>query len=196
MKSALAFLIAMIVILLGTTPVRAANSLPLRTNERNVRYDGPESWVAFEEQMKDQERKDQVAGISYMVSGGIATLGGIAGAQNSTDVLSRGIFAISQTLGVAALGYGASLYWNGNDYASFYRAVRDSSLSSAQKTELLQKFLANERAQNDRSRWIHITTHGLLAAVNFYSASQEENKDVRSLLQLLGVVNVVIAFTW
>lgn len=181
----------MAVLLLAAPPVRAGDN-------KHLLYDGPATWAEFEVDMRKREHADEVVGLSYMVSGGIAMIGGIIGVQSSPDPYSRGFFAISETLGIAALGYGASIYWNGNEYSSFYRAVRDSSLPPAQKTELLRKFLENERAEYQRAEWIRIATYSLLAAVNFYAASQEPNPDVRRLLQFLGGVNLVLAFscTW
>lgn len=184
----LAIALFLILLLAGATPVRAG--------EKDIRYDGPDSWAEFEAAMQEREHQDRVAGLSYLLSGAIATVGGIAGSATNDDGFSRSVFAISQTLGIAAMGYGASLYWNGNDYASFYRSVRDSSLSPAQKTELLKRFLAYERNERDRARWIRFGTHALLAAVNFYSASQEDNRDVRSVLQFLGGVNVILAVSY
>lgn len=161
-----------------------------------VHYDGPESWSDFEAYMKDRENSDRIEGMSYIVGGSIATLGGLTGYYSSTDVLSRGVFAVSQTLGVVSIGYGASVYWNGNDYSSFFRAVRDSSLSQAQKTEVLRNFLENEREARNRARWIGFGTQLLLATVNFYSASKEGDRDLRNLFQFMGFLNIGIAFAY
>lgn len=161
-----------------------------------VDYVGPEEWEQFDQFMLEREREDEITGLSYLISGALATVGGNVGYYSSTDPFSRGAFALTQSVGIVAMGYGASIYWNGNDFGSFYRAVRDSSLSPGQKTELLQRFLQNERAQKERSRWIRMGTHVLLAAVNLYSASQEQDKDVKRLFQFLGGVNAVIAFTY
>lgn len=161
-----------------------------------VRYEGPESWTNFETYMREREHADRIEGLSYMIGGSIATLGGVAGYYSATDVLSRGVFAVSQTLGVVSIGYGASIYWNGNDYSSFYRAVRDSSLTPAQKTEVLKNFLENEREARVRSEWIGFGTQLLLATVNFYSASKEKDRDLRNLFQLMGALNIGIAFAY
>lgn len=159
-------------------------------------YDGPPSWQNFDDFMKQREQEDEITGLSYLISGAIATVGGSVGYYGSSDTFSRGAYAITQSVGVAALGYGATIYFNGNEYDSFYRAVRDSSLSSAQKNEVLQRFLANEKEQHDRARWIRVATHTLLAALNFYSAAHEKDKDVRNIFQFLGGVNAVIAVSY
>lgn len=188
MKTLLAVSAILACLLLRAGDVRAA--------AEDIRYDGPDTWEHFQKFMDEREEKDRVTGLSYMISGALATVGGVAGYYGTTDTFSRGAFAVSQTLGVAALGYGASVYWNGNTYNSFYRAVRDSALSPQQKSDLLVRYMRNERIERDRNRWIRIGVHTLLAGMNFYSANREENRDVRNLLQFLGAVNVVIALSF
>lgn len=162
----------------------------------DVIYDGPADWSKFDQFMIDRQKEDEITGLSYLLSGALATIGGNIGYYSSSDSFSRGAYALTQSVGIVAIGYGASIYWNGNEFDSFYRAVRDSSLTPLQKTEILQKFLSNEKSQRERTRWIRMGTHALLAAVNFYSASQEKDKDVKSIFQFLGGVNALLAFTY
>ncbi len=184
MKSALTIFV--VLFLGGLESVRAAST----------HYTGPETWVDFQRTMDEQAEKDRITGLSYMLSGGVATLGGIAGYASADDSLSKGAFAIAQTVGVAAIGFGASTYWNGNEYRSFYLAVRESQLTTEQKTDLLRRYLAHEKEQRQHSRWIRAATHFALGALNFYSASREPNADVRGLFQFLGTVNAVIGFSY
>lgn len=86
-------------------------------------YGGPVQWESFKRYMKDRQEEDHIRGVSYMISGTVAVLGGVAGYYNSEDSFSRGIYAIAQSVGVAAIGYGANKYWNGNEYNSFFYAV-------------------------------------------------------------------------
>ncbi|RYZ66893.1 MAG: hypothetical protein EOP09_11965, partial [Proteobacteria bacterium] len=85
-------------------------------------YLGPVKWDSFHKYMEERNEQDRVRGISYMVSGTIAAVGGVLGYYSSDDSLSRGIYAIAQSVGVAAIGYGANTYWIGNEYNSFYYA--------------------------------------------------------------------------
>ncbi|MBX2988979.1 MAG: hypothetical protein KF802_13910 [Bdellovibrionaceae bacterium] len=171
-------------------------ALPVTVFADEILYDGTAQWQDFENFMRNREEEERVTGISYMISGAVATLGGLVGYQSSQDNFSRSAYAIAQSVGIGALGYGASIYWNGNEYDSFYRAVRGSSLTPMQKNELLARFLSNEKSERRRARWIRVGTHTLLAVVNFYAASQESNRDVRNLLQFMGGVNAVIAFSY
>ncbi|RYF53472.1 MAG: hypothetical protein EOO39_40730 [Cytophagaceae bacterium] len=159
-------------------------------------YQGPVQWDSFHRYMQERNEDDQIKGISYMVSGAIATVGGVAGYYASNDTLSRGIYAVAQSVGVAAIGYGANTYWIGNEYNSFHYALEGSSLSPGQKSELLSRFLERDRDQRQKANWIKIATHSLIALANLYSASHEEDKTVRGVLHFLAGTNAVIAFSY
>lgn len=166
------------------------------TTPADTQYGGPVQWNSFQQYMQERQEEDRVRGMSYMISGAIATIGGVAGYYNSEDSFSRGLYAIAQSVGVAAIGYGANSYWNGNEYNSFYYAVEGAHLTSAQKAELLQRFLEKEKDERRRSRWIKVATHSLIAVANLYSASHESDRNVRGVLNFLAGTNAVIAFSY
>jgi len=170
--------------------------LPVWAFTTEMSYDGPVNWSSFHDYMEAQQKEDRLTGASYMISGVVATVGGVVGYYNSEDSFSRGVYAIAQSVGVAAIGYGAHRYWNGNDYNAFFHAVEGSNLSSAQKVEVLRRFLEWERGERNKSRWIKIATHSLISVVNLYSASREEDKDVRGVLHFLAGTNAIIAFSY
>jgi hypothetical protein len=159
-------------------------------------YGGPTQWDSFRHYMKERQEDDRIRGMSYMISGAIATVGGIAGYYNADDSFNRGVYAIVQSVGVAAIGYGANSYWNGNEYNSFFYAVEGAHLTGAQKAELLQRFLEKEKEQRRRSRWINVATHSLIAVANLYSASHEQDRNVRGVLNFLAGTNAIIAFSY
>lgn len=162
----------------------------------HVDYQGPLHWDSFRSYMLEREKEDRIMGLSYMISGAVATVGGIAGYYNSEDSFSRGVYAIAQSVGVAAIGYGANRYWNGNEYSSFYYALDGAPLTSEQKLEVLKRYLEKEKDEREKSRWIKIATHSLIAVVNFYSASHEEDRNVRGVLNFLGGANAIIALSY
>jgi hypothetical protein len=162
----------------------------------DIIYEGPADWSSFDKFMNSKAREDEISGISYMISGVIASVGGAVGYYSSEDPNSRGLYAVAESVGVAALGYGATVYFVGNEYVSFYRAVDGSRLSPLQKTEILKRFLDNEKKENERRRWIKVATHSLIAAINFYSASRDEDRNIRGVLNFLGAVNLVMAATY
>lgn len=159
-------------------------------------YLGPTDWDAFHHYMDGRLHDDHVLGTSYMISGVVATVGGVIGYYSSADPVSRGVYAVAQSVGVAAIGFGANLYWIGNEYNSFYYAVDSSNLTSAQKTEVLARYLAREREYRKKSNWINVVTHSLIAGVNFYSANREPDRTVRGILYFLAGTNLAIAFAY
>ncbi len=159
-------------------------------------YEGPTTWQDFESYMQERERLDQIRGLSYMLSGAVATAGGLAGYNSTQDSFGRSVYAIAQTVGIAAMGYGASVYWNGNEYDSLYGSLKGSSLSTDQKTEIIMRYLSIERRERERDRWIQFGTSVLLAVVNFSSAEKEKDPNVKGVLQFLGTVNAVFALTY
>lgn len=162
----------------------------------DTEYGGLVQWQSFQRYMKERQEEDRILGMSYMISGAVATLGGVAGYYNSEDSFSRGLYAIAQSVGVAAIGYGANSYWNGNEYNSFFYAVEGAHLTPGQKAELLQRFLEKEKDERRRSRWIKVATHSLIAVANLYSASHESDRNVRGVLNFLAGTNAVIAFSY
>lgn len=169
-------------------------SLPVFAED--ISYQGPAEWSSFNKFMEKREREDRISGISYMISGVAATVGGSVGYYSSQDSFSRGLYALAQSVGVAAVGYGATFYFVGNEYTSFYKAVDGSRLTPAQKSEILKRFLDQEKAEYDRRRWIKVVTHSLIAVSNFYSASRDEDRNIRGVLNFLGIINVAMAVTY
>jgi hypothetical protein len=159
-------------------------------------YTGTAQWEPFQKYMEVRQEQDRVLGTSYLISGLVATAGGLAGYYNSEDPFSRGVYAVSQSVGVAAIGYGASQYWIGNEYNSFFYAVNSAALSPEQKSDLLRRFLERDREARQKTRWIKVATHSLLALVNLYNSTREDDKTVRSVLQFLSGTNAVIAFSY
>ncbi|MBK9321881.1 MAG: hypothetical protein IPM97_02795 [Bdellovibrionaceae bacterium] len=159
-------------------------------------YLGPVDWDSFHGYMQKRKHEDHVLGTSYMISGVVAIAGGVIGYYSSSDPLSRGVYAVAQSVGVAAIGYGANVYWIGNEYNSFYHAIEGSTLTRAQKSEVLTRFLVRDREYRKKANWIQVATHSLVAAVNFYSATREEDRTVRNLLYFLAGTNAAIAFSY
>jgi hypothetical protein len=159
-------------------------------------YEGQAQWDEFKKFTIAQQEQDEETGMSYMISGAVATVGGAYGFSASEEVFSRSIFAITSSLGIAAIGLGANYYFTGNEVTSFYYAVEHTSLSAAQKNELLRNYLERERKARETRRWIQVATHALIAAVNFYGASQTHDDGAKSVFYFLGGVNTLMAVTY
>lgn len=164
--------------------------------ERQSYYDGGAQWKEFKEFVIDQRVEDEKLGLSYMISGAVATVGGVYGYYAAEEVFSRSMFAITSTIGIAAIGLGASYYWTGNEYDSFYYALEGSGLSVTERNKILQRYLEKEKAERENRKWIRVATHALIAAVNFYGASQESNNDAKAIFLFLGGANAVLAVSY
>ena len=159
-------------------------------------FKGPAQWKEFREFVLEEQRRDEERGLSYMISGGIAALGGTVAYHSADEAFSRAMYAVTANIGIAAVGLGASYYWTGNENDSFYHAIEGSSLSLKQKNEVLERYLWRQRQERDHKRWIQAATHALVAAVNLYSAHQEQNEDIQSVFYFLGGANAIIALTY
>lgn len=163
---------------------------------RELPYDGAENWHEFKSYIIQQQEADEKAGLSYMISGTIAAVGGSIAYYQSEEIFSRTIFAISSNIGLAAIGLGATYYWTSSSSESFFFAIDGSSLSLAEKNEVLQRYLFKEREEKENRRWIRVATHTLIAAANLYSASQESNTEIRSVFYFLGGANALLALSY
>jgi hypothetical protein len=159
-------------------------------------YQGLPEWSQFKQFIREQQEEDERLGLSYMISGGLAAVGGVIGYDLSNDPLSRSVYALTSTVGIAAIGLGASHYWTGNEYDSFFFALEHSNISVQEKNRILQKYLEKEHDKREARRWIRVVTHSLIAVANFYSASREPNGDVKPVFIFLGTVNTVLAISY
>lgn len=159
-------------------------------------YHGVPQWTEFRQFMREQEAQDETLGLSYMISGSIAAVGGVIGYDRAEDPLSRSVYAITSTVGLAAIGLGASYYWAGNDYSSFYYAIEGSGVSLQERNRILQRYMEKEKEIRETRKWIRVVTHALIATTNFYSACHEKNTEVKPVFVFLGLANAVLAVSY
>jgi hypothetical protein len=154
------------------------------------------TWDTFSHEMIHQEHEDYRDGLSYIISGSLALAGGIAGANISHDPLEVGVYTLFQTIGVASVGYGAYIWKIGGEDRSLFETLRVARLSPQQKSAFLDAHKAQAALRAKRERWIKIVTHGLIAGLNFYNASQQQNETVRTGLYFIGGVNLLAAVSY
>lgn len=171
-------------------------SSPSWGQKREVDYQGSANWNEFRSFVLHQQKEDERTGWAYMISGTIAAVGGTLGYRQSEEIFSRTIFAITSNIGLAAIGMGATYYLTGSEVDSFFYALDGSSLSLAEKNEVLHRFLQKEREEKEKRKWIRVATHALLAVANFYSASHEDSPEVQSVFYFLGGANTLLAVTY
>ncbi len=181
------FIIALVLVLSAAVPGYAF--------ERGSAYKGKAEWNEFQSYITQQEEQNRHLGLSYLISGGIAAVGGAIGYQQSDDILSRSVFVIASNMGIAAFRWGATYYFTSSEISSFYHSLEGSSLTAAQKNEVLQRYLKREKEEQEKRRWIGVATHVLLAGLNFYSASQEHDSNIKSMFYVLGGANTILAIS-
>jgi hypothetical protein len=73
-----------------------------------------------------------------------------------------------------------------------------SSLSDKQKTQVLRAYYYQKKNRLQKERLIKAITHSLIAAVNIYNASQQDEsaKDVRNALYFIGGINTLAAISY
>lgn len=150
------------------------------------------SWENFQRMMAEQKRSNETEGMAYVISGSMAFLGGIVGYQNSTDLFAKGAYALSQSLGVAAVGYGAHLRLVGHQDQVLYDLARtDHFLNPVQRDQFVKIYFELEAKREKESQKIAALTHGLLAGLNLYNGAMAKNEDLRSTLYFIAAINVL-----
>lgn len=182
-----AWIFVVILSLLTSNFARAAEPVDVNSSR---------DWKTFDSAMSSIADDDRAIGTSYLISGGLVTLGSIAGYYSTDDSTSKVIYAFSQSLGIAAIGYGSAKLFIGHEYSSFYAAVKGTNLSNEQKNNLLRIYLENEKEKRESLRKIKIATHLLLGAVNLYSATREKDNNVKSVFTFLSGINFAIALAY
>lgn len=165
----------------------------LKTVRRELDVYSISNWNDFDRSMKIQYEKDEQDGTAYLISGALLIVGGTVGYSNSSNSVEKLGFSISQSLGVAGLGYGAYLSFIGRDHSPFYESLSQSSLNSQQKDELVGIYMKKVRKNQDTEKWIRVASHASVAGINFYNASREEDRDLQAGLMVLGLVNALAA---
>jgi hypothetical protein len=161
-------------------------------SDSSVYYKGEPSWDQFSQFVENDTARERSEGTAYLVSGALGLVGATIGYQQTTDPFARTVFTISQSMGIAAMGYGTYLLEIGNEYRAFHRAVNStSSLRPGQRDELLGHFLAEKAEINRKIRMIRAFTHGFIAAVNLYNGSRESDPNLRGLHFFIAGINLV-----
>lgn len=173
----------------------AINQMRVSSNEVKTSNEALR-WEQFSKEMEKQEYDDYRNGMSYIISGSIALAGGLLGDTITNDYMEKGIYTIFQTIGVASIGYGAYVWKIGSNDRSFYKTLELSKLSVEQKMLLLRSYNHQKKLTERNERIIRAITHGLIAGLNFYSASRQKNDSVKNGLNFVGGVNLLAAFSF
>lgn len=153
-------------------------------------------WEDFSYQVEQQKEKDRKNGLSYVISGSLALVGGLLGNGMSDDAAEKGIYTIFQTIGIASIGYGAYRWQIGGEERSLYQTLQYSNLTPIQKTQFLKAYLLQKADREKRDRLIRAITHSLIAALNFYNASTQKQDGLKNTLYFIGGANLLAAISF
>ncbi len=153
-------------------------------------------WEDFSKDVELQKEKDRKNGLSYIISGTLALAGGILGSNVVEDTAEKGIYTVFQTIGVASIGYGAYIWQIGGEERSVFQTLQYSKLTSEQKTQFLRAYNFQRKEKEKKDRNIRAITHGLIAGLNFYNASQQKQDGLKSTLNFIGGVNLLAAISF
>jgi hypothetical protein len=191
-----ALLLAMIV---SWGAVGGAQTKLLHLNEPTFKTSNSfdREWSAFEKAMKEKQDKDRIDGISYLISGSLALIGGLFGQAATKDPMEKGVYTLFQSIGVASIGYGIFTWKLGDEDRWFYDIMgASSSLSERDRVTMINAYYKSKAAREKRQKFVRALTHGLIAALNFYGATQQTNESVKNALMFLGGVNTLAAVSF
>ncbi len=154
-------------------------------------------WNEFDHKMKEKKQKDRVDGISYVVSGTLALVGGLLGQGASKDPLEKGVYTLFQSIGVASIGFGIYNWKLGDEDRWFYDIVESApSVSMQDRVAMVRSFNKTKASREKEQKFVRALTHGLIAALNIYGATQQTNESVKNALYFLGGVNTLAAISF
>lgn len=155
------------------------------------------SWHAFELSVQKENFRDSNDGLSYILSGSLAVIAGFAGQGVSSDPLEKGVYTLFQSIGIAAIGYGSYSLMVGNDDKLLYSALEGQpNMSLHERTEFLRNYGRLKRERERKERIVKAITHGMIAALNIYTATQQKPGPVQNALYFIGGVNVLATISY
>lgn len=172
-------------------------SLSTRAAENEFQFTSTK-WEDFSHEVELQKEVDRRNGISYLISGSLALVGGILGNRMTDDAAEKGIYTVFQTIGVASIGYGISIWQIGGEERGLYQTLQSARLAPEQKTQFLKAYNFQKKERERKDHIIRAVTHGLIAGLNIYNASEQKQEGLRNSLYFIGSVNLLasVSFTF
>jgi hypothetical protein len=150
------------------------------------------TWEEFAVRVNDQTQKESVNGWSYIISGSLALVGGQVGQGLAQDAFEKGIYTVFQSIGIASIGYGGYTWAIGGEDRHLYDVLSATTeLKSKDKTAVVREYYRAKAEREKRERLVRAVTHGLIATLNLYNASQQDNGPVRNALFFVGGINLL-----
>jgi len=155
-----------------------------------------QTYSDFQEQVKAQSEKSRQEGMSMLLSGGLAFVGGAYGWSSAKKPVEKAFYSIAQSLGLLAIGYGAEAYYLKQDDEIFLQVLTLDSLTSAQKDQMVQSYLRERKDREESLVWIRRVSFGLSGLLNLVEASQVKDQTLQNFLYVTAGVQLVWAFTF
>ena len=150
------------------------------------------TWKSYASEIRQRTIEDRKQGISYVISGAVAYLGGWTGAEMIKDPIEKGAYNIIQTVGLASLSYGIYTWKVGDKDRQLFKTMLHSDfLTQKQKTDFLRLYYTEQRARDETLRWMRVAAHGLIGLQNIYSATRQENGTLQSVFYFVGGINIL-----
>lgn len=155
---------------------------------RDLDLQDASTWEEFRSIIQKQEESEKLNGQAYMISGALLVLGGMVGYHNAHTSVEKLAYSVTQSLGVAGVGYGAFLSAVGSPPRRFYQTVEASQgLSAQNKNELVRNYVTYLKEDRSNEKMIKIVTHALVSAVNIYNGMREQGELRQGLIALGGI---------
>lgn len=155
------------------------------------------AWNRSYKLFEQQRTRETLEGKSYLISGGIALIGGLVGNSVTGDPFEKAVYAVFQTIGVASIGYGAFKIQVGREEAPIFEALAKSHhLSPEQKYKFLMTYRSELESRAQKENKIKAITHGLISLLNIVSAGQQSTEGVKGALYFLGTANMLAAISY
>lgn len=164
-------------------------------SDPNLEYKN--QWREVNKNYLKQQSSDYQAGISYIISGTIALAGGLVGGQITSDPIERGLYVVFQSIGVASIGYGAYKWKIGDDDRLLTKSLANTEgLTEKNRIQFMQTYQFQKSQFEATERKIKAITHGLIAAINLYNASKQDQDGIKNSLYFIGGVNLLAAISF
>lgn len=154
------------------------------------------SYANFAEQVKVESELKKTDGLSYMLSGGVALIGGGYGWSHGEKSVEKGFYSLAQSLGILAIGYGAEAYFLRGDDELFLQVLSSGDLTQVQKDRMVESYLMEKRQREEDVQWIRKTTFGLAGLLNMIYASQAKDSTLQNFLYVTAGVQLAWAFSF
>jgi hypothetical protein len=155
-----------------------------------------ETYKEFNERVNAESQSKRTDGFGYLVSGGIALVGGSYGWSQSKSSVEKGFYSIAQSMGILAIGYGAEAYFLKQDDEIFLTVLSSTELSRAQKDKMVESYLRERKEREESVVWIRRVTFGLAGVLSAVNAAQTKDQTLQNILYVSAGVQLAWAFTF